>query len=316
MRALVVGATGYIGSAVARTFQTHGATVWGLARNSGNVDALTKEGITPVPGDLNDPVGMAESACQFDITILAGAGGDTDEHSIVSSLIESCRGSSRQLIYTSGTGVLGIESHDGQWSDYTFAEDDPFPFPATPTRSWRLPTEDLVRVAGREGVNAIVIRPPLVYGRGASVQVPAIFRSARKTGAACYIGAGRHLYSNVHVDDLAELYWLAANLGTPGALYHAVSGEADFRSIAEAVAFVVGCETRSVSFEEACDIWGLSIAAIALAVNSRSIARRTKSELGWIPTHFDLIEDIRSGSYREKYLLNLGESGGLERVTF
>lgn len=301
MKVLIVGATGYIGSVVAETFQARGAAVWGLSRNEANAEKLNDAGITPVPGNLNDPTGIAGVSRQFDLIILAGAGGDTDEHSIVSMLIESCRGSNRRFIYTSGTGVLGIKSHNGEWNDYAFAEDDPFPFPDTPTRTWRLPTENLVRAAGREGVNAIVIRPPLVYGHGASVQVPAVFTSALKTGAACYIGSGLHLYSNVHVDDLAELYWLAAKKGTPGALYHAVSGEANFRSIAEAVADVLGCSTRSVSFEEACEIWGVQIASIALAVNSRSIARRAKSELGWSPRNLDLIEDIRTGSYRIQF---------------
>jgi hypothetical protein len=38
-----------------------------------------------------------------------------------------------------------------------------------------------------------------------------------------------------------------------------------------------------------------------LGVNSRSVARRTVSELGWKSNRTDIIEDIRHGSYRERF---------------
>jgi nucleoside-diphosphate-sugar epimerase len=301
MRALVIGATGYVGSAVARNFKAHGYETHGQARNPQNVAALEAAGITPIHGDLDDLAHLAALSKAYDLTVLAGVGQRDQEAAAVSAFIEACRGSHRRFIYTSGTGVLGVESHDGRWSDYAFEEDDPFPFPGSFSRTWRIETENLVRQAGREGVHAMVLRPPLIYGHGGSVQVPAIFQSVRKTGKACYVGRGLNLYSNVHVDDLAEAYRLAAEKGAPGALYHTVGGEADFRSIAEAVAVVMGCETRSVTFEEGCEIWGELVTGAALAVNSRSVPRRTRDELGWEPREIDLIEDIRNGSYRARY---------------
>jgi nucleoside-diphosphate-sugar epimerase len=144
----------------------------------------------------------------------------------------------------------------------------------------------------------MVVRPPLIYGHGGSTQVPAIFASVQKTGKACYIGSGLNLYSNVHVDDLAEAYRAVVERGSPGALYHAVSGEVNFRSIAEAVAEVMECETESISFARSCELWGELLAGNGLAVNSRSVPRRTRDELGWEPQHLDLIDDIRNGSYR------------------
>lgn len=301
MKALVIGATGYVGLAIVRNFKAHRYDVHGLARSAQNTAALEAAGVAPVPGDLNDLAPLAAVSKAFDLIVLAGVGERNEESAAVSAFIEACRGSTRRFIYTSGTGVLGIESHDGRWSDYAFEEDDPFPFPGGFTRAWRIETENLVRQAGRDGVHAMVLRPPLIYGHGGSVQVPAIFESVQKTGKACYVGHGLNLYSNVHVDDLAEAYRLAAEKGAAGALYHTVSGEADFRSIAEAVAVVMACETRSVAFAEACEIWGDLVAGAALAVNSRSIPRRTRDELGWEPRHIDLIDDVRNGSYRKRY---------------
>ena len=73
------------------------------------------------------------------------------------------------------------------------------------------------------------------------------------------------------------------------------------RSVAEAAATVVGCGTRSIDYQQACELWGEFWVANALAVNSRSTSPRARKELGWEPAHIDLISDIRDGSYKHRY---------------
>ncbi|WP_319448735.1 MULTISPECIES: NAD-dependent epimerase/dehydratase family protein [unclassified Mycobacterium] len=302
MKTLVVGATGYLGSAIARNLNLHGAETYGLARSPEKSAQLTAAGVRPFDGGLDD-IGQRKALVEpFDVIVLAAAMPFDLEYEVVSSLVDLCRGSRRHLILTSGTGVLAIDSKDGRWNENTFAEDDPFPFPASFAREARLKTEDLVRAAAADGLHTTVVRPPLLYGHGGSSQVPMIFDSVSKTGDASYIGHGLNLYSNVHVDDAADVFRLAIEKGTPGALYHAVAGEADYRSIAEAVATVSGCKAQSISYEQACEIWHPIAATMGLAVNSRSTCPRTRRELGWEPQRLDLIEDIRSGSYRDTYL--------------
>jgi len=53
--------------------------------------------------------------------------------------------------------------------------------------------------------------------------------------------------------------------------------------------------------EEACDLWGPMYADLFFGVSSRSRAVRSRAELGWAPTRFDVIDDIRHGSYRAAY---------------
>lgn len=301
MKVLIIGATGYLGSAIARKFLANGKQVYGFSRNKDNNAQLEAVGITPIEGDLTNLGQLKIIVSSFDVVILAAMLSLENEFETVPSIIEGCRNGGGHFLFTSGTGVLGIESKDGHWSDYSFAEDDPFPFPVKYPRDIRLKTEELVRSASNNGLHTTVIRPPLIYGHGGSVQIPLIFESVHKTGQACYIGQGLNLYSNVHVDDVAEVFRLAVEKGTSGALYHAVAGEANFRTIAEAVANVTGCKTRSIDFEEACKIWNPLVVSVALAVNSRSVSRRTSNELNWQPEHIDLIEDIRSGSYRERF---------------
>jgi nucleoside-diphosphate-sugar epimerase len=257
-------------------------------------------GVEPMSGTIDDEDFCARLA-GFDVIVMAAMIPFEQEMPFMAKLFGFFRGQDKHIIFTSGTGVLSIDARDGAWNQNTFAEDDPFPFLSRPNREIRIQTEDMVRQASDGALKTYVIRPPLIFGNGGSIQIPQIFESARRTGKACYLGHGLNLYSAVHVDDLAQAYCLTVERGTPGALYHTVAGEANFRSIAEAVATVVGCETQSLNYDEACDLWGAFWVDIALAVNSRSIARRTVAELGWLPKHLDVIEDIRSGSYRQKY---------------
>ncbi|WP_242128718.1 NAD-dependent epimerase/dehydratase family protein [Sphingobium sp. Sx8-8] len=302
MRALVIGATGYVGSHIALALRDRGYEVSGLARTEANEQRLTERGFGAVSGSFDRLADIGRTAGAYDVVVMAAMVPFEQEREAMIALVEGCKqGVTRDLLFTSGTGVLSIEALDGRWSQHSFAEDDPFPFPARPNRAVRIQTEDLVRGASGDSLRTYVVRPPLIYGNGGSIQIPQIFESVRSTGSACYLGHGLNLYSAVHVEDLADVYCLAIERGSPGALYHAVSGEANFRTIAEAVAVVAGCDTKSLDYQAACDLWGAFWVDIALAVNSRSVARRTVDELGWEPRHIDVIEDIRSGSYAEKF---------------
>jgi nucleoside-diphosphate-sugar epimerase len=301
MRTLIIGATGYVGSAVARVFRARGWSVDGLARSAANRLSLQAAGISPVAGSFEDLPGLGRITSGYEVVVFAAMIPFEAEPAVIGALLDAPRHSPGHFVFTSGTGVLSIESLDGRWNEFTSAEADPFPFPDRYNRQMRIPTERRVCEASRDELHTTVIRPPLIYGNGGSIHVPQIFESVRRMGAACYLGRGLNLYSNVHVDDLAQIYALAVERGQPGALYHAVSGEANFRAIAEAVASVVGCGVRGLSYDEACELWGKFWVDLAMAVNSRSTCPRTRADLGWDPRHIDLIEDIRSGSYRTQY---------------
>jgi nucleoside-diphosphate-sugar epimerase len=295
----IIGAGGFVGSAVSKLLRARGYRVSGLARSKEAADRLESAGYGAEEGDLQDLERLSEIADRYDVTIFTPTIQFDEEAGVLTPLLDRYAGSGRVFIFTSGTGVLSIPARNGEWREETFAEDDPF----TPVE-WmaiRVNTENLVRSYSERSVRAMVIRPPLIWGHGGSYQIPGIFDSVEKTGAACYLGLGLHLYSNVHVDDLADVYLKAIERGVAGALYHAVAGEANFRQIAEAVAEVMGCEARSVDMEEAAEIWGPVIARLLFGVSSRSRAVRSRMDLDWSPRHLDVIDDIRKGSYKEKY---------------
>lgn len=300
LRTLVIGAGGYVGTAVARALDGDGHAIHALARTPDHADRQRALGYVPVDGTLDDLPALVEQAKTFDClvftpSILPISG----EWPALEALLGAFEGSERTFLYTSGTNLFATAARDGAWSDLSHSEYDPIRPPA-----WATPkaaSERLVLAAAERGVRAMVVRPPLIWGHGASFQVPAVFASVQATGSACYIGQGLHCYSNAHVDDVAEVFRLAMERGVSGAVYHVVAGEVNYRAIAQAVAEVMGCGTRSVTYEEACAIWNPWYVQFGLSANSRTRAERTRAELGWVPRHVDLLDDILNGSYRAAF---------------
>jgi len=308
LKALVLGATGYVGSAIARDLFAHGYATYGLARSENARAKLEAAGIIALEGDLARIDLFAAQLTEYDVVVFAAMVPFEAEAAMLGALVEALRGASHILLFLSGSGVVSLAAQDGSWNENSFAEEDAFPFPELPTRQIRLQTESAVLEATNDRLRTFVVRPPLIWGHGGSIQVPQFFESGRRTGSVCYLGEGLNLYSNVHVDDVAAVCRLAIEHGKPGSIYHAVAGEVNFRSICEAVAHVLKLPTRSLNYQEACDLWGSAWVDMGLAVNSRIRAPRTRNDLGWEPVNVDLVEDIRSGSYYEAYHGGLGEA--------
>jgi nucleoside-diphosphate-sugar epimerase len=305
MRVFVIGAGGFLGSRVAGAVKAAGHEVSGLVRNDAAAGALTAAGIAPVRGDLAKIGDLAEAVRGADATIYCAQLMMPEERAALDALADMLRGHENTLISTSGTGVLGQRTY-GDWSEDAFTEDDPF----TPSKTLapRVETEWAVRRANGGGLRTMVVRPPLIWGYGGSRTIGNFYLSAAKTGAVCYLGRGLNLYSNVQVDDLARLYALALERGVGGALYHAVAGELNFRSMAEAVARVLNLKTRSVTMDEAIELWGKYYTVISLSISSRSRAPRACKDLGWAPTQLDILDDIVSPIYAARYYAPAGDS--------
>jgi nucleoside-diphosphate-sugar epimerase len=309
-KTLVAGATGYIGKQIAAELVAHDYHVEGVARTPEAQAVLAAAGHKGVACDAADIERFVAVAMDYDVLVWAAAVPFDHEYNLLRAVVDAFQGSARTLLFLSGSGVVATDSPQGEWNVAAFSEDDPFPYPAMFTRQMRRPTEHLVEDAADRGLRTLIVRPPMVWGHGASIQIPAVFESARRTGAACYFGKGLNLYSHSHVDDVARVVRLALEKGTAGATYHTEAGEVNYRTIAEAVGEVMGCPARSLSYDEACEVWGEILVKMAFAVNSRTIARRTRSELGWSPAHTDLIQDIRHGSYRDAFA-HTPESSGM-----
>lgn len=295
MRVLVLGATGYLGSHISRHLQASGHEVSGLSRSEAGDEKVAATGATPVRGDLDQLEPVLEMAAEHDATIYAAQLLLQPEHDAMKAFTARLAGTGKTLIFTAGTGLLSQRT-DGDWSEDSFAEHDPF----IPSKyiGFRHVTEKLVQSAAWSGsLKAMVIRPPLIWGNGGCAQIARYYQDAYQYGDVAYLGRGLNLYSNVHVEDLSEVYRLMLEKGVPGALYHAVAGEVNNRTMAEKVAASVGVPVRSVDFDEGASRWGKFETLIGMSTCSRSRSPRTRQELGWRPTQLDLLSDIGHPNY-------------------
>ncbi|MBO3680191.1 NAD-dependent epimerase/dehydratase family protein [Streptomyces sp. NEAU-YJ-81] len=289
MNIFVIGATGFVGGALARHLAAEGHTVTGLARTETAAAGLRAQGITPVAGDLEERrAAVVETALQADGVIYAAQAGEEQETATVQDLTRALAGTGRTLVFLSGSGVL-LQRTAGAWSPDVYAEHEAFT--PEPLADFRKAAEDAVLAAASEALRAMVIRPGLIWGPGDHGHTSMIYQSVAATGAACYVGEGLNTYSHVHIDDVTRLFSLALEKGRPGGLYHAVAGETPNRWIAERVAADLDVEARSVTPGEAAGVWG-EFGALIMAASSRIRAVSAQQELGWQPRHTDMLTMI------------------------
>lgn len=279
MKTLVIGASGYVGGRVARAFKAAGHEVSGLARTDDAAARVSEAGAAMIRGDLDDLDALRPHVEAADCVVLAMIVDFATERRAVEMLIDTLAGTSKTLVMTSGTAVLAKRT-EGYWFDGNYGEDEPWD--GDEINRTRMAIEQIVRDGARRGIRTAVIRPPMIWGHGHAPPVHALHSSAR-TGAICYVGPGLNVFSTIHVDDLADIFLLAATRGTPGALYHAVSGETNFRSLAEQIASLRGLGTRSISGAEIDEVFGPFLGPVVFASCNRTRCPRTHADLGWKP---------------------------------
>lgn len=286
MRTLVFGATGYVGRHVVARLVAAGHGVTGFARDTAGAALVEGLGAAAAIGSLDDLPATLALFADHDAVVWAAQLMLEDERRFVDAALDALAGTGKTFVFTGGTSLIS-ERTDGEWSENSFAEDDAF----TPRRQVapRLETEAAVRAASGRGLRTLCVRPPLIWGNAAIKPIADLYHSARETGAVRYVGRGLNCYSSVHVEDLAELYLLALEKGVPGALYHSVSGEVNWRMMAETIAAHLGMPARSIGFDEAAALWDRFTALIVYASCSRSRSPRARAELGWAP-HPDRID--------------------------
>ncbi len=303
MRIFVTGATGYIGSVVTERALAEGHAVYGLSRHEKGDAKLRALGATPVRGDLADLDVLRQQSAQAEAVLhlayIHDWGMDYEEilrvdAAAVSALGEPLHGTGKALVITSGTAFVEPDPAGGETT-----EDSPLS-----TRDFalkeRIRSERHALRLRENGVRVSAIRlPPYVYGRGGSYFAPMLMEMAAKAGESIYVDDGDLRTSDVHVDDAAALFLLAAKGAKAGDVFNGTgSTTVTLRELAEAIGAVLKLPVRSVSHAEAEAHWGQFLTSFVQFEN-RPSNRKAVEQLGWQPKEIDLLTDIRSGSYRE-----------------
>ena len=293
MTIFLTGATGYIGGAVAMRLMQDGHRIRGLVRSPEKAAQLEALGIEPVLGDLSDTALLTREAKAADAVINTAS---ADDRAAVEALLDALAGSGKPFLHTSGTSVVADDSR-GDWaSDRIYDEDSPVE--PVPGKAARVAIDRRIVDAAGRGVRSAVLCNSLIYGTGPglnadSVQIPALVAQARKAGVVRHIGRGLNIWSNVHVDDMAELYALALARAPAGAFYYVENGEASFAEAAAAIARRLGLGApQPWPADDAIAALGFGTAVYSLGSNSRVRGKRARAELGWAPKHGSLTEWI------------------------
>ena len=295
MKIFVTGATGYIGGSVAERLIASGHHVVGLVRSAQSIPLLKDRGIESVLGNLDDPEIITKTAHEADAVIHAAS---ADHPGSVVTLIAALERSGKTLICTTGSGIV-VDSADGEYAGSVVYTEDTY-FEPVPFRQPRVAMNRLVREAAIDkGIRSVVICPPMIYGKGLGLQpdsdqLPKIIALSKQAGAGVYFGKGLNRYSNVHIDDLVELYLLALEKAPGGSFFFAENGDASFKEIAEMVSRSLGFggKTVSLSVEDLVRQYG---DAGRYGVASNSLVRAVNARrLGWSPKAPSLAEYFTS----------------------
>lgn len=298
MNIFITGAGGFIGGSIAAGLARDGHRVRGLIRRAEQADDLKRLNIEPVIGSLDDTDLLPTEARAADAVINAAS---SDHRAAVETLIGALEGTNKPFLHTSGSSIVG-DASGGEASDKIYSEDD-LPAP-TPDKAPRVAIDTLVLDAAKRGVRSAVLCNTLIYGHGAvpnatSVQLPRLERQAKKSGIVRHVGRGLNIWSNVHIDDVVDIYRLALEKSPAGTFYFVESGEAQFRDMTTAMARALDLRgPEDWPLEEAIEEWGYEMASYGLGSNSRVRSKRTRELLGWQPKRTSVIEWIETDMVR------------------
>jgi nucleoside-diphosphate-sugar epimerase len=292
MRILVLGATGYIGGASARSLRARNHGVVGLARSDEAAGRLEAAGFGVARGDLTDGRSLVAAAAAADGVVHAGFDRENMAAAIQSSvftLLGALEGTAKPFIYCGGTLIYGDTGAD------VVPDTERRTPPAFVT--WA-PVEDAILAAGDKGVRSVVVRSPLLYGRGGGAMLPGFIATSRQRGVGVHIGDGSNRWSATHIDDVGSLVALAVERAKSGSVFVPASGqEPSLGEIAVSISRLIGADGRT-------EAWPVHEAAAAMGdwaygiVLNQRFSTRAGELLDWRPSGPSIGDDIEHGSYR------------------
>jgi dihydroflavonol-4-reductase len=247
MRALVTGATGFVGAAVARALLAQGWAVRALARKGSDRRNLQRLAVEVVEGDLNDPGSLAPAlqGCEALFHVAADYRlGAFDPRELYRTNVDGTRNilsaaraaGVRRVVYTSSVATIGIPKDGTPGSEDT---------PSTLSdmighyKRSKFLAEEAAREAVRAGSKVVIVNPSTPIGPGDVKPTPTgqlVFDAAAGRMPA-YVDTGLNI---VHVDDVAAGHLLAFHRGRPGERYILGGQDMSLREILIDIAALVG----------------------------------------------------------------------------
>lgn len=295
MRVLLTGGTGFVGSAVVRDLLDAGHSVRALARSESSAATLKTAGAEPVLGALEDLAALRAAADAADAVVHTAFDNSGPVRFLRSSRVERAAleaigaeldWSERPLV--AAGGFLPVVAQGPLLTEADAASPKAGPLGRNVERT--------IMGLADGGVNASVVRMPVVHGDGDRFTLPRFIEAARRRRRSSYVGDGLNRLPAVHRDDAARVFRLAIERGVPRSRYHAVAEEGvPYRGIAEVIGRRLGVPVVSLSPGAARRHFGV-FAAYAAGDGPASSAV-TRELLGWHPNGPELLADLDRPEY-------------------
>ena len=226
MRALVTGATGFVGGAVARALVQGGTDVRVLARSKSDAQNLTGLSVERVEGDLLDPASLkaALSGCQQLYHVAAhyalwakdpATFYDVNVTGTRNVLTAARQAGIERTVYCSTIGAIGLPAGGGLGTEDTPVSLDQMA--GHYKRSKYLAEQEALRFA-KDGLPIVIVNPSAPVGAGDVKPTPTgqVIVDFMKGRMPAYIETGMNI---VDVDDVAAGHLLAMKKGRQGERY-------------------------------------------------------------------------------------------------
>jgi dihydroflavonol-4-reductase len=253
MKCFVTGATGFLGSHVARQLLARGADLRLLVRATSRIDNIADLTAERVVGDLRDPEsltkGMAE--CEFvfhvaaDYRLWATNGQELYDSNVegTRNILRAARDTGvRRVIYTSSVATMGF-GNNGRLTDEST--------PVTISnmigdyKRSKFMAERLVIEAGQAGQNVVMVNPTTPIGERDIKPTPTgrIVVDFLRRKFPAYVDTGLNL---VDVVDCAEGHLLAMEKAAPGERYILGGENLTLKQILDKLAAITGLPSPKV----------------------------------------------------------------------
>ena len=222
--AFVTGGSGFVGGRLIERLTRDGWSVRALARSDRAADAVRTRGAEPVRGELGDLEALTAGLEGADACFHAAAKvedfGPWKDFVRVNvegtrSLLRACRAAGvGRMVHVSTEAVL-MHGQPLVHADerYPLALRSKAPY----SRSKAM-AEQVVLEEGGGALEAVIVRPRFVWGRGDTTLLPLLVEGTR-SGAFRWVGGGRQRTSTTHIDNTVEGLLCAAEHGRGGRAY-------------------------------------------------------------------------------------------------
>lgn len=231
MRFLVIGASGFVGSAVARRVLADGDELCVYVRDRSRLHADVAAAARVFEGPIGDPNAIVEAARGTEIVVHAVAahryGTSADElrwtnvagtENVMNAAI---RAKVERVIYVSCADVTLSNSDRVNWNEARTL----FGRPLGEHAKTKYLAEEIALAKGVQGIETVAIRPALVWGPGAKSLTDELLTEGKERGIEL-VGGGKNLVSVLYIDNLVDAIVLASDADkAPGRAYYVHDNE-------------------------------------------------------------------------------------------